>query len=102
MSRARITRSRIVSDGSPGGDPFFPRSSSNFTAGTSTWISMRSINGPDTLLTYRWIWNSLHVQRREFDPKYPHGHGFIEATSVKFAGKVSVVAALAIVTCLSS
>jgi hypothetical protein len=47
---------------------------------------MRSINGPETLLTYLWIWNSLQVHRRELDPKYPHGHGFIDATSVKFAG----------------
>ena len=33
------------------------------------------------------------MHRREFDPKYPHGHGFIDATSVKFAGNVSDVAA---------
>ena len=35
-------------------------------------------------------------------PKYPHGHGFIEATSIKFDGKVRLVAAREIVTCLSS
>ena len=62
---------------------------------------MRSINGPDILPTYLWICIPEHLHSRP-EPKYPQGHGFIEATSVKFAGNVSDDAAREIVTCLSS
>ena len=49
---------------------------------------MRSIRGPEIFPTYRCICIGEHLHSRD-EPKYPHGHGFIDATKVKEAGKVS-------------
>jgi hypothetical protein len=50
--RAAMTRVRIDSDDSVRRDV---ASSWSGTAGTSIWMSMRSINGPEIFAMYRWM-----------------------------------------------
>jgi len=98
-ARAASTRARIAADGSP------RRSSDNFwngTRGTSTWMSIRSISGPLTRPMYRSIMFGEHLHGRLGSVKYPHGQGFIAATSMIWAGNRSVECTRGIVTHPSS
>ena len=52
LERARSTRARISAEES---DEAEPRNSWKGTAGTSTWISMRSSSGPLIFPKYCWI-----------------------------------------------
>src|SRR5664280_2248960 len=66
------------------------------------WMSMLSSSGPEIFDTYRWIIMGVQWHSRERSLKYPQGQGFMAATSMKRAGKVSDMAARAMVTVPSS
>src|SRR5690606_34036051 len=84
IRRARLTRSRIDAERSPG---FVEVRVLKSTRDTSTWMSMRSNKGPDILDRYRCTWRGVHVQGRSSShPKKPQGQGFIEPTSMNSAG----------------
>ena len=86
---------RIVAEGSPGAAS---RSSSIESAGASTWMSMRSSSGPEILPRYlrTCIGEQVHSRRRS--PRWPHGQGFIAATSISREGRVTLAAARETVT----
>ena len=63
---------------------------------------MRSSRDPEIFETYRWIIGGVQWHSRVGSPKYPHGHGFIAAASMKREGKVTETAAREIVTAPSS
>src|SRR5688572_32958615 len=47
---------------------------------------MRSSSGPDIRARYLAISGGAQRQRPEVSPRYPHGHGFMAATSWNRAG----------------
>ena len=65
-------------------------------------MSIRSNNGPEILLKYRYISCGEEVIGEFGSLKYPEGLGFMLATNIKLQGYVTVNLALEIVTSLSS
>ena len=65
-------------------------------------MSILSSSGPDTRETYFSAACGEQVQRRVGCPRYPHGHGFMAATSITEHGYVSVPATRDIVILPSS
>src|SRR3989338_4855135 len=63
---------------------------------------MRSIIGPDNFLLYLSRSEGLQIQALCLFPAFPHGQGFIAATSIKFDGKIAEPLAREIETMLSS
>src|SRR5262249_16128931 len=63
---------------------------------------MRSRSGPEMRLTYFFTSKGVQAQCLSGWPRWPQGQGFIAPTSVRRAGKVTDMAARAIVTTPSS
>ena len=62
------------------------------------WMSIRSSSGPLIRVRYFSTCIGLQLQCRFGSPRNPHGHGFIAATSITFAGNVTDPIAREIVT----
>lgn len=65
-------------------------------------ISILSKSGPLIFPMYFEIEFGVQVHSLSFEPKYPHGHGFMLAANIKLAGYVKLPFTLETVTCLSS
>ena len=61
-------------------------STAGATRSTATHRSIRSRSGPETRRRYRSGTPGGQLHARSADPSWPHGHGFIAATSVNRAG----------------
>ena len=83
ISRAAITRRRIEALLSAAAVADI---SSRETGVTYTCRSIRSNNGPEMRPIYRRTAEGVHVHSFVGWLQKPHGHGFIDATSVKFDG----------------
>src|SRR3989344_879305 len=79
-----------------------PVNFSTSTAGTSKWISILSIKGPEILFLYREICPGIQTQFFFGLPKNPHGQGFWAASKINWEGKVILPELREIVTFLSS